>query len=79
LRKEQDVPAKPAALRKYELVKSTGLHLVSGGLLDQPHIWLMQWEVVDSVTKLWDAIDAQGRAMEAQAPNLMAPMRIGRN
>lgn len=52
------VPPKPAILRAYELVKSTGLPLVEGALMDQPHIWLRQYELVDATKKMWDAINA---------------------
>lgn len=74
----KDLLPKPAELSLYEMVKSTGLPLVAGGLLDQPHIWLMQWEVIESVKSLYDMLDEQAQRMKQQPSNLMAPMRPGR-
>ena len=37
---------KPEALILYEQVTSFGLPLVSGGIMDQPHIWLQEYYVV---------------------------------
>ena len=57
------IPPKPAALYWYEMVQSTGLHLVSGGLMDQPYIWLRQWELVEGVKKLFEEISRQKNSM----------------
>jgi hypothetical protein len=54
------LPPKPDAMILYEKCKSTGLPLRAGGLLDQPHIWLLEWEVVDNTVK------AMERLSEAQ-------------
>ena len=58
----EKVPPKPAILRMYELVRNTGLPLVEGALMDQPHIWLRQYEMVDATRKMWDAINAMADA-----------------
>ncbi len=60
----EKMPPKPAILRMYELVKSTGLPLVEGALMDQPHIWLRQYEMVDSTKTMWDAINAMAEKQQ---------------
>jgi len=53
----KDIPEKPDELAVYELIKSTGLHLVPGGLMQQPHIWLMMWEIIDGTEKVFEHLD----------------------
>lgn len=72
----KDVLPKPETLRRYELVKSTGLPLIAGGLLDQPHIWIMQWEVIEAVLEIFKAQEEMARQMSAPK-DLMAPLRLG--
>jgi len=43
-------PIKPEALWLYEQCKQTGLPLVSGGVLDQPHIWLQEYMICEQET-----------------------------
>lgn len=43
-------PRKPEALWLYEQCKQTGLPLVSGGVLDQPHIWLQEYMICEQET-----------------------------
>lgn len=43
----------------YELIQSTGLPLVRGALIDQPHIWLRQWEVIHGIVELFDHLDGK--------------------
>jgi len=50
------IPERPEALKRYEQCKSTGLPLVSGGLQDQPHIWLMEYDVVDNIKRIMTAV-----------------------
>ena len=52
----KEIPERPDALMRYEQCKSTGLPLKSGGLQDQPHIWLMEWEVVDNTKRIMTAV-----------------------
>lgn len=54
----EKVPNKPGILAAVELIESTGLPLWAGGLMDQPHIFLMQQEMVLGLKDLWDAINA---------------------
>jgi hypothetical protein len=75
--KEEKVPPKPVELLTYERIKSTGLHLYAGGLMDQPHIWLMQWEMVEAVLLMWEVINRQSEQADQQARNLMAPQKFG--
>jgi hypothetical protein len=50
------IPERPEALIRYEMVKSTGLPLKSGGLLDQPHIWLLEYDCVDNIKRIMTAV-----------------------
>lgn len=52
-----EIPIKPDELVVYELIQSTGLPLIAGGLVDQPHIWMMMWEVIDGTVKMFDHIE----------------------
>lgn len=56
LKPEEPIYHKPPELLLYELVNSTGLPVWSGGLMDQPHIWLGYYRVVDNVYKAFEAI-----------------------
>jgi hypothetical protein len=51
------VPYKPEKLKVYEATKESGLPLVSGGLMDQPYIWIAIFEVVNQEITLHDALD----------------------
>lgn len=76
-----DLPEKPEELRLYELAKKTGLPLVAGGLLDQPHMWLDAIELIESIQKIY-TLQAQTNAQSNQpgagnmASDLMKPMRL---
>ena len=41
---------KPEALVLYDKCKSMNLPLVAGGLMDQPHVWLLEFEVCEQET-----------------------------
>ena len=45
--KPDTVVEKPEALALYDKCKMVGLPLVAGGLMDQPHIWLKEFEVCE--------------------------------
>lgn len=45
-------PKIPAALATYQLVKEFGIPLVAGGVMDQPYIWLLQYEIAKQVSDL---------------------------
>lgn len=47
---------KPDVLLDYERVKRYGVLLNAGGLNDQPHIWLMEQDIVHEVKTLFDAL-----------------------
>jgi hypothetical protein len=49
---------KPEALILYEQCKELGIPLVKGSLLDQPHIWMLEYKICDDETKLMAAIHA---------------------
>lgn len=48
------IPEKPEALKLWEMCQVNGVPLVSGGLLDQPHIWLEEQAVVISTQRQFD-------------------------
>jgi hypothetical protein len=49
-------PQKPNCLEVYDLYESIGLPLVAGGLLDQPHIWLMEYQTTKNQKELLEMI-----------------------
>jgi len=51
-----DFPEKPEAMTLYERCRSTGLPLVAGGVLDQPHIWLLEWSVIEQQIAIMESI-----------------------
>lgn len=56
LASQVEIPEKPEALVLWEQCQANGIPLVSGGLLDQPHIWLEEQAVVISTQRQFDAI-----------------------
>ena len=50
-------PLKPKILAAVEMVERFGLPLVAGGLMDQPHIWLLQMDLVNGVRDLFKAVN----------------------
>lgn len=50
-------PEKPVAYILYEQCKELNLPLLEGGIMDQPHIWLMQWAVCMQREALWRSIN----------------------
>jgi hypothetical protein len=47
---------KPEALVLYEQIKSTGVLLCAGGLLDQPYIFMMEYAVCSEVDTVFSAL-----------------------
>jgi hypothetical protein len=50
------IPEKPAALKKLETCRTLGLPLLPGGVLDQPHLWLLELQVIHEVKNQFEAI-----------------------
>jgi hypothetical protein len=50
-------PDKPDLLAAVDLVKRSGLPLVAGGVLDQPHIWLVQLDMAQGIAELFAALN----------------------
>lgn len=48
---------KPEALLKLEQCEMLGLPLVRGGLMDQPHIWLLEVGVVKNVREKFELLE----------------------
>ncbi|NLF50333.1 MAG: hypothetical protein GX577_04290 [Leptolinea sp.] len=63
--KPEVVIEKPEALVLYEQIKSTGVLLCAGGLLEQPWIFMMEYAVCSEV----DAVFATLRNRNAKPPN----------
>lgn len=53
------VPEKPEALVLYQQCEKLGLPLVSGGLMDQPHIWLQEVAVIVDTKNLYEALSGK--------------------
>ena len=54
----KDLLEEPEAVALYRKCKSMNTLLVSGGLLDQPHIWLLEWNIVENQKTLFDNLAA---------------------
>ena len=67
LKPEEPLIAKSPELLRYEMVNTTGLPVWSGGLQDQPHIWLGQYGIIDRVFKIYEAIRIANEEAEAKA------------
>lgn len=50
-------PDKPSYLVAYERVKMYGGRLVTGGLMEQPHLWLLEYETIDQMVKVQEHLD----------------------
>lgn len=51
------IPDQPEALKKWRQCQTLGLPLCSGGVMDQPHIWLMEIAVVIEMQQLFAALE----------------------
>ena len=49
-----EIPEKPEALLLWEKCQAIGVPLMSGGLVDQPHIWLEELAVIISTQRQFD-------------------------
>jgi hypothetical protein len=58
-------PEKPIEFIYYEQINELQIPLVGGGILDQPHIWLIQYAVCMNRSKFWMAMMENTR----NAPN----------
>jgi hypothetical protein len=54
-RSVKDLLEEPEAAALYRKCKSMNTLLVSGGLLDQPHIWLLEWNIVENHKTLMES------------------------
>lgn len=57
--KLDEMPEKPECLVLYDRCKLFGLPLQTGGLRDQPHIWLLEYEAVHTAVEKWKLIQYQ--------------------
>lgn len=51
------VPVKPDFLEKYEIIRDLRMPFVSGGYVDQPALWLLEYRTIDQEVKLMEAIN----------------------
>jgi hypothetical protein len=51
------VPEMPEALEKLEQCEALGIPLVGGGVMDQPHIWLLEIGVIYSVKRTYAMVE----------------------
>lgn len=59
---------KPAELVLYEQCKASGLPLVSGGLLDQPHMWMEMYTLIESIQKLYEIESPSAPRKQSEEP-----------
>lgn len=62
----KDMPPKPTALILYEQCNKMQIPLVSGGVMDQPHIWLLEWAVVQEELDMWKAVHERNNRHAAE-------------
>jgi len=58
------IPEKPEALLLWQQCQALGLPLVAGGLMDQPHIWLLEVAIILEEEQLFELAN---RATGAQS------------
>jgi hypothetical protein len=59
---------KPVPLQLYEMTKELGVPLVDGGVLDQPHIWLLMVGTIRQRESLWSSIIDNATQQKPSAP-----------
>jgi hypothetical protein len=52
-----EIPVPPDAFVKLQQCRALGLPLYDGGLMDQPHIWLLEIGVIENVQRIFDALE----------------------
>lgn len=55
------IPDKPTSLILWEQCQAFGLPLLSGGVADQPHLWLEEVAVIRQTQQLFSAIQERGK------------------
>lgn len=56
------VPERPMAYDLYIKTKKLGIPLVSGGLIDQPHIWMMELGAILETEQIYLSLEAMADA-----------------
>lgn len=64
---------KPDALIYYEMTVELGIPLVSGGIMDQPHIWLQMIGVIRQRQSVWRDLISNA----TQSPSKSKPISSG--
>lgn len=55
-------PEKPGNLRAYELIQKMGIQIVEGGIMDQPSIWLLQYEAIAQIVAMFKHMEDRNNA-----------------
>jgi hypothetical protein len=55
---------KPPELIYYEQQQLTGLPLWAGGLMDQPHLWMLFWKKTHDIVSLFEVLREQQDASQ---------------
>jgi hypothetical protein len=67
-----ELPEKPGYLIAYELLPEAQRPcIISGGIMEQPHLWLLEYEAIDQVVKLFTRLNnpnSQGNFSNAVSP-----------
>lgn len=71
----QTVPEPPEALVYWRQCRALGIPLVAGGLLEQPHIWLLELAIVKEVEDTFEIANAL--AQEQEQNNAPRPEQSG--
>lgn len=62
------MPPRPKALVIYEQCQELGLPLVSGGVVEQPYIWLQEVATIVEQRTLFEILEKRNQQMQANAP-----------
>lgn len=63
----QNIPVQePVEMIRYKQVRAMGIPLVEGGVMDQPHIWLLQYAVCKNMEDLFAALEKSNAIKENQ-------------
>lgn len=62
--------SKPDELKKYEQMKALGIPVWAGGVQDQPHIWLLEFSVIDNFVRLQETLNRASQQAQLQQQQL---------
>jgi len=59
-----EIPEPPEALLLYDMCNDMHIPLVDGGLLDQPHIWLLEYGICLKRKQIWKTVNNNNAPVE---------------